>query len=77
MIFIPKGLDHGFCTISKKSTLVYNTTTVYDKKRDSGIRWDSAGIKWPIKNPIISERDLNLQVLKNFINPFVFDKNLV
>ena len=77
MIFIPKGLAHVFCTISKKSTLVYNTTTVYDKKRDSGIRWGSAGIKWPIKNPIISERDLNLQVLKNFINPFVFDKNLV
>ena len=77
MIYIPKGLAHGFCTLSKTSTLVYNTTTVYNFEKDTGIRWNTAGVKWPIKNPIISDRDLNLQELKNFNSPFLFDKDSV
>ncbi len=74
MVYIPPGVAHGFCSIKSDSTLVYNTTTVYNPKKDSGVHWDSAGISWPIKKPIISERDLNLINLKNFKSPFIFKK---
>jgi dTDP-4-dehydrorhamnose 3,5-epimerase len=73
MIYIPSGFAHGFCSLSNTSTLVYNTTTVYDSNKDTGVRWDTAGISWPIKKPNLSNKDLQLQDFKNFNSPFVFD----
>lgn len=77
MIYIPSGFAHGFCTLNKTSTLVYNTSTIYNPNKDNGIRWDTANISWPIENPKISDRDLQLQDLKNFISPFVFDGKII
>jgi len=70
MIYIPAGCAHGFLTLSKSATLVYNVTSVYSASHDSGIRWDSAGIDWPVSNPIVSERDAGLVALKDFASPF-------
>ncbi|EKN6183665.1 dTDP-4-dehydrorhamnose 3,5-epimerase, partial [Yersinia enterocolitica] len=28
--------------------------------RDSGIHWNSFGFKWPVENPIISDKDRHL-----------------
>ncbi len=72
MIYMPTGIAHGFCTNKSAATLVYNTTTIYNLKNDSGVRWDSAGISWPIKKPLISARDLSLNNFKDFISPFKF-----
>ena len=74
MLYIPPGCAHGFCTLNKKATLVYNVTTCYNFDFDMGIKWNSAGIIWPIQNPIISERDQNFPEFKNFSSPFLFDK---
>jgi len=70
MIYIPAGCAHGFLTLSESATLVYNVTSVYSASHDSGIRWDSAGIDWPVSNPIVSERDAGLVALKDFASPF-------
>ena len=74
MIYIPKGLAHGFSVKSKISTLVYKTSSVYSPKKDTGIRWDSAKIYWPNKTKIISERDKSFLRLKDFKSPFKFKK---
>jgi len=74
MIYIPKGMAHGFCGLSKFSTLVYKTSTVHSPKKDTGIRWDSAGISWPNRTKIISKRDRSFLALKDFKSPFKFKK---
>lgn len=69
-IYIPKGLAHGFLVLSDTSTVVYNVTTEYNKNADTGIRWDSFGFEWPVKKPIISDRDSEFDEFEKFISPF-------
>lgn len=69
-VFIPKGLAHGFGVFSESAISVYLDTTVYNKECDSGVRRDSFGFDWWIKDPIISQKDQNLIKLEDFISPF-------
>jgi dTDP-4-dehydrorhamnose 3,5-epimerase len=36
---------------------------------ESGIRWNdpAIGIQWPIENPILSEKDMNAQMLSEWL----------
>lgn len=70
MLFIPEGLAHGFCVLSEQATMLYMCSEVYSPENDSGIRWNSAGVKWPVENPIVSEKDNSLTELHKFDNPF-------
>ncbi len=72
MIYIPRGLAHGFYTLSESATVMYKVATVYAPEHDTGIRWDSAGIPWPSNNPVISDRDSKFIRLDDFKSPFVF-----
>lgn len=72
MIYIPKGMAHGFCVLSDQSTMHYKVSTIYSPQYDSGIRWDSVGVDWPASNPIISPRDQGFLLLEDFNSPFVF-----
>ena len=69
-IYISKGLAHGFCVPEDNATMVYMTSTVYNKDFDAGIKWDSFGFDWPVKNPLISERDRSFVSFKDFESPF-------
>jgi len=71
-IYIPKGLAHGFKAMSDNTIMIYNVSTTHRMEYDSGIRFDSFGYDWKIKNPIISKKDKNLMSFKEFedINPF-------
>ncbi len=72
MIYIPRGLAHGFYTLSNNAIMLYKVTSVYSPQNDTGIRWDSAGIDWPNDNPIVSERDDQFGGLTEFQSPFRF-----
>ena len=76
MLYLVSGLAHGFYTLSDTATLVYNLTSVYAPAYDTGIRWDSVGIPWPDKKPILSERDQSFPPLEGFDSPFAFDPTL-
>jgi dTDP-4-dehydrorhamnose 3,5-epimerase len=67
--FIPKGFAHAFFTLSRDSVVIYINSEDYIKKFDSGFIWNDSYVnfKWPIKNPILSERDKNF---KDFISEF-------
>ncbi len=56
-ILIGKGYAHGFLSLSKISIMSYMTSTVYCPSYDSGVLWSSIDFEWPIKNPILSQRD--------------------
>ena len=66
MFFVPEGFAHGYLVTSKESIVLYKCTNIYNAKDEYGIRWDDAtiGVAWGNKNPILSERDKNLPILK-------------
>jgi dTDP-4-dehydrorhamnose 3,5-epimerase len=70
-VFIPKGCAHGFLSISKVATVIYNVTSVYNSDSDTGILWNSFGFDWGVKTPIISDRDKSFEPLSNFKSPFL------
>ena len=72
-IFMYKGFAHGFCTLSKEANLYYKVSKFYNKDNENGLNWKdpSLSIKWPVKKPIINERDKNFPFLKE-----IFKKNL-
>lgn len=73
ILYIPVGCAHGFLTQSASATLLYDVSSVYAPDCDRGIRWDSAGVAWPVADAIISQRDRQLPRLAEFDSPFEFD----
>jgi len=71
ILFLPKGIAHGFQSLVDNSLMVYKTTTVHFPSLDSGIRWDSFGFDWGIEDPIMSIKDKNLLKFDEFDSPFV------
>lgn len=72
VLYLPKGLAHGFYTLSKKAIMVYHVTSTYSQQHDTGILWNSANIDWPDLNPITSPRDNQFPALSEFTSPFIF-----
>jgi len=72
MLFIPKGLAHGFYVLSGPSSMVYNVTTEYAPSHDTGIHWRSIPFDWPNLSPVTSERDSSFQPLNEFDSPFTY-----
>ena len=58
-MFIPEGFAHGFCVISETAHFSYKCSDFYAPDDDGGIIWSDPeiGIEWPVKNPVISEKD--------------------
>ena len=66
-IFVPKGYGHAFLNLNKEDALLlYLVETEYSPENDSGVLWDSVNFRWPINDPIISDRDKYLIDFKNF-----------
>jgi dTDP-4-dehydrorhamnose 3,5-epimerase len=76
MLYVPAGLAHGFGVMNGEALMHYKVSSLYALENDAGIRWDSLGIDWGIKNPIISERDCHLTKLSEFESPFIFQEAL-
>ncbi len=74
MIYIPRGLAHGFYTLSESAIMMYNVSTIYAPEHDTGILWNSAGIAWPDDRPVISKRDAGFPSLSDFTSPFLWRK---
>jgi dTDP-4-dehydrorhamnose 3,5-epimerase len=70
MVYLTKGLAHGFYTLSDTAVTVYNVTSEYNPKLDAGIKWDSIGVIWPNNSSIISERDSSFIELEKFKSPW-------
>lgn len=58
-ILIPKGFAHGFCSLTDNVILHYKCSQYRDQNSEKGILWNDKelGINWPIKKPIISNKD--------------------
>ena len=67
-IFIPPGFAHGFCTLSNENYVVYSCTRYREKKYEVGIKYNDKdlNIRWPVKKPIISKKDMYNLSFKEF-----------
>lgn len=72
MMWIPPGFAHGFLTLEAETIFVYKCSNLYNKESESGIRWDDEILKieWGISNPLVSDKDKQLPVLKAARNLF-------
>jgi len=61
MLYIPKGIAHGFQTLKNDTIINYMMSAFYNKKYSRGIRYDdkSIQVKWPLKCSLISKQDKN------------------
>lgn len=62
-MFVPPGCLHAFCVLSEAAQVEYKCTELYDRSDEIGARWDSAGIDWPLQQPLLSPRDAALPTL--------------
>ena len=58
-LWVPPGFAHGFCVLSEFADVIYKCSALYESSDDRGVKWDDPriGIDWPVKNPIVSEKD--------------------
>jgi dTDP-4-dehydrorhamnose 3,5-epimerase len=59
-LWIPPGFAHGFCALTDEVDVTYKCTEFYTPSDERGVLWNEPllGIKWPVKNPIVSAKDL-------------------
>lgn len=67
-IWAPAGFARGFCALSEFVEVQYKCTGIYNPKCEGSIRWDdpAIGIKWPLENPLLSDKDRNAPTLEEW-----------
>ena len=67
-LFIPVGFAHGFCVLSAIADVCYKVSSPYNAATECGIRFDDPdlAIKWPITDPLVSDRDRNAESFADF-----------
>lgn len=65
MIYIPKGLAHGFQTLEDDTEVFYQMSEFYHPECARGVRWNDPafGVKWTIPISIISDKDSNYPLI--------------
>lgn len=69
MVWAPAGFARGFAVVSDYAEVQYLVTGIYNPKAESGILWNDPdiGIEWPVKDPILSQKDRNAQTLREWL----------
>jgi len=67
-VFIPRGLGHGFITLTDDTEFLYKTDNYYSADHDRAILWSDPeiGVDWGIDNPIVSEKDKTALTLEEY-----------
>jgi dTDP-4-dehydrorhamnose 3,5-epimerase len=72
MMYIPEGFAHGFATLEDNTIFSYKCTNFYNKASEDCLLWNDPdiGIDWNIKDPLLSEKDLQGKRMKDFVTLF-------
>ncbi len=73
-IVVPKGFAHGVLTLVPNTEILYKVDEYYSPEHDRAIRWNDPELKidWPIKEPLLSEKDKNAPFLKDIMEEINF-----
>ncbi len=65
-LYIPAGFAHGFLVTSPDALVFYKCSAEYNPQCERGIAWNdpTIGIRWPIENPTVSEKDKKFPLLR-------------
>ena len=71
-LFLPSGgIGNSICVLGKEDLhYLYLVDEYWDDSKAKGIAWDDPdlNIKWPVKDPILSERDKNNPTMKDLFS---------
>ena len=75
IMYIPEGFAHGYVVLSETAIFQYKCTEIYHPEDEYGLLWNDMelNIQWPVKNPILSEKDKSLPILQ-LINENILPK---
>jgi dTDP-4-dehydrorhamnose 3,5-epimerase len=70
--WIPEGFAHGFLALEDNTIFSYKCTNYYNPQSEVTILWNDRNLKidWQIDNPIISPKDKEGVLFKDFDTPF-------
>jgi dTDP-4-dehydrorhamnose 3,5-epimerase len=69
LLWVPPGFAHGFCvTGSEAADVLYKVDSGYEPSTEGGILWSDPelAIDWPVTDPIISQKDLQLPTFERY-----------
>jgi dTDP-4-dehydrorhamnose 3,5-epimerase len=71
-LLVPKGLAHGYMTLTEDTQFLYKVDAPYAPENDGGIFWNdpALAIAWPDLAPVLSDKDRLLPRLEEFRSPF-------
>jgi dTDP-4-dehydrorhamnose 3,5-epimerase len=58
-VLVPPGFGNGHLVLSDSCIFHYKMSEYYDPANERGVKWDDPklGIPWPVKDPVLSEKD--------------------
>ena len=67
-LYIPEGFGHAYYSFSKINIIYYKLSNYYHPEYEDGILWNDKSLKfkWPVKKPIISQKDKKLKTFIDF-----------
>lgn len=73
-VYIPPGFAHGFCVLSETAGFMYKCTDYYHPPSERGIAWNDPdlNIAWPVKEAIVSGKDLEYSNLNQIAKDQLF-----
>ncbi|HZV46830.1 MAG TPA: dTDP-4-dehydrorhamnose 3,5-epimerase [Thermodesulfovibrionales bacterium] len=76
MFYVPPGFAHGFIVVSDIADVIYKCTKEYSPEDDRGIIWNDPDIqiRWPIQEPVLSEKDSRHALLRDADNNFEYTR---
>ncbi|MBN2137403.1 MAG: dTDP-4-dehydrorhamnose 3,5-epimerase [Sedimentisphaerales bacterium] len=69
-LYAPPCFARGFAVLSDYAEIQYMCTGIYGgPKGESGVLWNDPqiGIDWPVKDPVLSDKDKNAQTLAEWL----------
>jgi dTDP-4-dehydrorhamnose 3,5-epimerase len=74
MFWIPPGFAHGFLTLEDQTIFSYKCTNLYNKESEGAVLWNDPdlNIDWNADKPMLSDKDLEAQPLKELNTQFIF-----
>ncbi len=76
MLMVPEGFAHGFAAL-EDSIFFYKCSHPFHKASESGILWNDSvlNIQWPVKEPIVSDKDKVLPTFEELLRNSVISRN--
>jgi len=58
-VYVPAECAHGFVTLEDNTEVFYQMSAFHSPESARGVRWNDPafGIRWPVTDPILNERD--------------------